>query len=176
MKYEPCGVVCFSANLVKPLAEDLALAAVHLGQAVVVVLPERKARADRLLQRRGRADRQEVMHLLHALGQIRHVRRRNQEAETPARDRKRLGERVAGNHPAPSAGERCRRNVLIRREHNVLIHLVRDHERVVLLRVAQNLRQLFAGKHLAAGVRGVADDDRLRVLAKRVLEAPSSRS
>ena len=60
--------------------------------------------------------------------------------------------------------------MMIRREDDVLVNLVGDHVRVILVAQAADEQQLFLGEDLAARVRRVADDDRLRVLAERVLE------
>ncbi len=64
---------------------------------------------------------------------------------------------------------------MIRREDDVLVDLVGDHVRVVLVAQTADEQQLFLGKDLAAGIRGVADDDRLGVLAERVFQAHCGR-
>ena len=56
------------------------------------------------------------------------------------------------------------------RENNVLIHLVGDDIGVVLLGQRFDELQFLPGKHLSAGVGGVADDDGLGALAESILQ------
>ena len=60
--------------------------------------------------------------------------------------------------------------MLVRREYDVLIHLVGDNIGIVLLRERRDNLQLLAGEHLAARIGRVAQNDGLRVLTERVLK------
>ena len=85
-------------------------------------------------------------------------------AEPPAGDGVGLGQGVAGDHAVGGAGQGRAVHVLARSVHDVLVGLVGDDEGVVLLRERQDLGQLGTGEDLAAGIRGIADDDRLGAL------------
>ena len=82
-------------------------------------------------------------------------------AEAPAGDGVGLGERIAGDGALKGARQGRAMHVLTRSIDDVLVGLVGDHEGVVLLRERQDLQKLGTGEDLAAGVGGVADDDRL---------------
>ena len=155
------------ADFVQPVEEDLALLCVQGRHLVVVALREVEAHDGGLLQRRRRADGQEVVHLL---GILDHVCRADQVAQAPAGDGVGLGKGGAADHMIGDLRQGTGVDVLVGREDDVLVHLVGDHEGVVLLAQASNEEQLFFGEDLAARVGRVADDDRLRVLAEGVLE------
>ena len=155
------------AQSVQALAEQIALVRVFCQQVIVIVLAESQSRDDGLLQGSRRADGQEVVYLLGALND---GRGRNDVAQPPARDRVGLGQRRAGDRPLPHIGQRGKIGVGVRRVDDVLVHLVGDNIDIILFGKARNQLQLVPGEHLAAGVRGVAQDQRLRVLAEGILQ------
>ena len=56
--------------------------------------------------------------------------------------------------------------MLVRRVNNVLVNLVSDHKHVVFFGEIGNDFQLVIGKHLSAGVGGIAEDQRLGLLSE----------
>ena len=58
----------------------------------------------------------------------------------------------------------------MRRVDDVLVHLVGDNIDIILFGKARNQLQLVPGEHLAAGVRGVAQDQRLGTLGKALFD------
>ena len=163
----PLRYVVDKAQSVQALAEQIALVRVFCQQVIVIVLAESQSRDDGLLQGSRRADGQEVVYLLGALND---GRGRNDVAQPPARDRVGLGQRRAGDRPLPHIGQRGKIGVGVRRVDDVLVHLVGDNIDIILFGKARNQLQLVPGEHLAAGVRGVAQDQRLRVLAEGILQ------
>ena len=101
------------------------------------------------------------MHLFDIFG---HRRRRNQKPEPPSRDGEGLGQRIAGDNPLAPARQRRRRDMRIRGEYDVFIHLVCDDKGVVFLRKREDVGKLFPREYLAARVRRVAHDDCLDAL------------
>ena len=59
---------------------------------------------------------------------------------------------------------------MIRREDDMLVDLVGDHVCVILVAQTADEQQLFLCKDLAAGIGGVADDNRLGVLAESIFQ------
>ena len=105
------------------------------------------------------------------LSDTRHDRlRRDGVAESPAGDRIGLGKRGAGHRAFPHAGEAVHINVLAAIVNDMLIHLVHDGVNIVADAKLGNDPELFLGEDLAAGVRGVADDDGLCTAAEGVLQ------
>ena len=60
--------------------------------------------------------------------------------------------------------------MMIRREDDMLVDLVGDHVGVILVAQTADEQQLFLCKDLAAGIGGIADDDRLGVLAESLFQ------
>ena len=155
------------ADVLKPLEEEVALVRVLVLQPLVVRIRHMQTRHGSLLQRRGGADRQEIVYLLCRLDDL---RRRDDIAQTPAGDGVGLGQRAARERALPHAGQGREVGMLVGGIDDVLIDLVGDDIDVVLLRKVGDDLQLIIGEHLAAGVRGVAEDHGLRVLAEGGLE------
>ena len=88
----------------------------------------------------------------------------DQVAKAPARDGIRFGKGAAGDRALPHARQRAEIGVHIGLEDDVLIHLIRDDECVVLFRKRGDGGKLLPREHLAGGVGRVAEDERLRVL------------
>ena len=79
--------VVFQADLIQSVQEKIALVCINSEQFIIVTLSELQTRNNGLLERRRRADGQEIVHLANAVGDF---RRRNRITETPAGDRVRL--------------------------------------------------------------------------------------
>ena len=154
-------------EIVQTFQEQILFVRVLGLQIVVVVLTHLKTGNNSLLQGCCRADRQEVMYLFRAVDNL---RRRDDVAQPPAGDGIRLGERRARQRALPHARQGGKIGVLVRREYDVLIHLVGDNVGIVLLRERRDNLQLLAGEHLAARIGRVAQDDGFRVLPERILE------
>ena len=88
-----------------------------------------------------------------------HFRRRVDVAKTPTGDRVGFRERIAGDGAFRRTRQCAEIHVLMRRENDVLVWFVSDHEGVVHFGEAQDFQQLLSGKDLAGGVRWIADDD-----------------
>ena len=154
-------------EIVQTLEEQILFVRVLGLQIVVVVLAELKTGNNSLLQRCCCADGQEVMYFFRTVDDL---RRRDDVAQPPAGNRVRLGKRRARQRALPHARQGGEIGVLVRREHDMLIHLVGDNIGVVFLCERRDNLQLLAGEHLAARVGRVAQDDGLRVLTECILE------
>ena len=154
-------------DLIQTFAEQRSLAPICLQHIRIIALIQCKPGADSLLQRGRRTDGQKIVHLLDTL---RHLRRRDCKADTPAGDRKGFGQRVAGDRAFIRAGQRGRHHMGIGWKHNMLIDLVGHHEGVIFLRQRLNQRQLLPCEYLAAGIGRIADDDSLGALPEGVLQ------
>ena len=107
------------------------------------------------------------MDLLRAVDDL---RRGDDVAKAPAGDGIGLGKRRAGQRALPHVGQRRKIGVLVRGVNDVLVDLVSDDVDVIFLGKTRDDLKLLAREDLAAGVRGVAQHERLGVLAERVLE------
>ena len=154
-------------EIVQTFQEQILFVRVLGLQIVVVVLTHLKTGNNSLLQRCCCADGQEVMYFFRTVDNL---RRRDDVAQPPAGDRIRLGERRARQRALPHSRQGSEIGVLVRREHDVLIHLVGDNVGIVLLRERRDNLQLLAGEHLAARIGRVAQNDGLRVLTECSLE------
>ena len=154
-------------EIVQTLEEQLLFLCVLGLQVVVVVLAHLETGNNSLLQGCCCADGQEVMYFFRTVDNL---RRGNDITQSPAGNRVRFGERRARQRALPHARQGGEISVLVRREHDVLIHLVRDNIGVVLLRERRDNLQFCTGEHLAARIRRVAQNDGLRVLTERVLK------
>ena len=148
------------ADAIQTVEEHLTLVGIQLGQPVIIALREIQSDDSRLLKRRGRSDSQKVVHLFRAFN---NVFRPDEIAETPTRDGIRLGEGRAADDAVGNFRQRARIYMMIRREDDVLVNFIGDHVCVVLVAQAADEQQFFFGEDLAARVRRVADDDRLRM-------------
>ena len=154
-------------EIVQTLEEQILFVRVLGLQIVVVVLTELQTGNNSLLQRCCCADSQEVMYFFRTVDNL---RRGNDITQSPAGNRVRFGERRARQRALPHARQGGEIGVLVRREYDVLIHLVRDNIGVVLLGQRGDGFQLLAGEHLAARVGRIAQDDGFRVLTECILE------
>ena len=156
------------ADLVEPLAEQVALGRVELAQLIVVRIRKAQRHRHGLLQRSRRPHRQEIVHLLDALG---YLGRGDRVAQAPSGDGIGLGKRAAADGPLEHPRQAGDVGVPIRLVDDVLVHLVGDHVGVILPGELRDELQLLAREHLAAGVRGIAEDECLGVvLGKGALE------
>ena len=120
-----------------------------------------------LLQGCSRTHSEEVVHLARALNDLCGS---DQIAQTPARDGVSLGERVAGDGVLKHAGQACHADMLCGRIDDMLVHLIRHHKGIVLDGQLCNGFQLVAAEHLAAGIGGIAQDQRLGTLGKALFD------
>ncbi len=91
-------------------------------------------------------------------------------AQPPAGDGVGLGQGAAGYRPLPHAGQGAHIDVLMAVVDDVLVYLVHDGVDVILDAQVRDELKLFIGKHLAAGVGGVADQDGLGPLLEGILQ------
>ena len=155
------------ADLIQPVEKQIPLVGIFRLQPIVIVLPEAQAGDHGLLQRRSRAHREKIVDLFDALGDL---LRRDGIAQPPAGDGIGLGKGAAADGPLPHPGQRAEIDVLEGSIDDMLIDLVGDHIGVVCFRQICNDLQLLPGKHLAAGVGGVAEDQRLGLLPEGLLQ------
>ena len=131
------------------VAEDLPLLdvalAIRLEEALAAVLRLERG-GDGLLQRRGRAER-DARRRRHD-GRDEPLRT-DRPPDPPARRGERLAGRADGDRPLPHAGQRREPDVLGRRIRQAVVHLVGDHEQVVLLGERGDLAQLVGVEDLA---------------------------
>ena len=155
------------ADLVKALQEEIPLVGVDAAQLPVVVVAELKTGDDGLLQRRGGADGEEVVDFFDPL---RDLGRRDGIAQPPSGDGIGLRERAAADGALPHPREGGDVDMLVRFVDDMFVHLIGDHIGVVPLDDVRDLQKLLPGKDLAAGIGGIAEDQRLRALPERVLQ------
>ena len=98
------------------------------------------------------------------------LRRRDDIAQPPSGDGIGLGQRRAGQGPLPHPRKGSKVDMPVGRIDDVLIHLIGNHIGIVFLRQTGDVLQLFPGKHPAAGVRRVADDDCLCAVPESPLD------
>ena len=155
------------ADIAQPVGEELLHVGVVGPKLLIIAVRHLQTGHGGLHQRGGSAHGVEIVVLLdlvhNGLG-------RNGVANAPAGDGIGLGQGGAGDGPLPHAGHVAHIAVLVRGVDDVLIHLVHNGVHVVLDAQAGNQLQLLLGKHLAAGVGGVADEDGLGVLFEGILQ------
>ena len=127
-------------------------------ERLVVAVGHRHRDRRRLLERRRRADRQEVVGPPHA---DREIRSGDHPAHPPARHGVRLRHRVDRDRPVGHARDRRERDVRAVVD-DVLVDLVGEREQVVLQADRGDQLQLVAAEDLAGRVVGRVDDDRPR--------------
>ena len=98
------------------------------------------------------------------------MRRREEIADAPARNRIGLGQGAARYGPFVHARQIGKIRIFRRLVHDVLVYFVDDGKGVVFLHQAGDDFQLCLRKHLAAGIGRVAEDDRLRTLPEGVFQ------
>ena len=161
------GVGVANAQLVQPPEEQRALAGIGVLKRPVVIVPQGQPGHGGLLQGRGCANSQEVMHLP---GHVHNLRRGDDVPQPPAGDGVGFRQGGAADGALPHAGQGGHVHMLMGRVDDMLVHLVGDDIGVVLFRQVGNDIQLRPGEDLAAGVGGVAEDQRLGPLAEGVLQ------
>ena len=82
-------------------------------------------------------------------------------AKLPASHRERLAGRADGDGSVPHARQLGHADHLVAVEDHVLIHVVADHQNVVLLTKVTDLFDFGVTKHLAQWVVGVVEDNGL---------------
>ena len=152
---------------IEAAAEKIPLLCIQIQQLLIVFRAEIQTGDNGLLQRRGRADRQEIVHLPDPVGDF---RRRQSESEPPAGDGISLREGAGADRALPHARQRREINVSVRRIDNVLVDLVRHDKGVIALHDICNDQQFVHRKNLAARIGGVAQNQCLRAAAEGVLE------
>ena len=130
---------------------------VKIAQFLIVRFRERERLGAGLLQRRGRPDRQKVVHLADAGGQC---RGRQNEADAPAGHAEGFGNAVDGDRPLGHARQGPQRNIFGAVVKDMLIDLVGDRQHVVFLAQLGNQFEILPGKDPAGGVVGRIDHDR----------------
>ena len=98
------------------------------------------------------------------------VLRREGIAQPPAGDGIDFRQARAADRALAHPGQRAHVGVLVPLIDDVLVDLVHDNIDVAPDAQLRNKLELLIAEHLAARVRGVADQNRLRVLSERVLE------
>ena len=143
--------------------EDVASRAVLRAELVVIRAPERETGGDRLLQRRRRADGDEVVHLTNAAAER---RRRDDPSDAPTGDRERLAR--AGDRHRSLGHARQRRDRDVRALiPDVLVDLVGHRDGVVLDAERRDELELFPRKHPTRRVVRRVHNDRLRARRER---------
>mmetsp|Transcript_1604 Transcript_1604/g.3194 ORF Transcript_1604/g.3194 Transcript_1604/m.3194 type:complete len:289 (+) Transcript_1604:409-1275(+) len=156
-------------------AEQSALLLVHGAEprvvrtvALVRLVGERQHARERLLHRRGRAKLHKRQHQLDRLDQPRGA---DTPAVLPARDGEGLPRRRERHRAVEHVRQRREVHVLAARVDDVLVHLVRDNEKVGAASddVGDRLH-LGLGEHLPRRVVRRVEDEKLRARSHRLLE------
>ena len=155
------------ADVVEAAEEEVALGGVLIFEPLVICIPEAQAGHGCFLQGGGGADGEKVVYLLR---DIHDVRRGDDVPQPPAGDGIGLGQGGAGDRPLPHARQGGKIAVLVRCVNDMLVHLVGDDEGVVSLGQVGDQLQLVIGEDLAAGIGGIAEDQRLGMLVERRLQ------
>ena len=166
-KISALGVCKGDIEVFHAAGEDSLHMGVVVSKLAVVFIWHLEAHNSGLHQRRSRADGVKVVVLLDP---VHDGLRSDRVAEPPAGNGVGLRQARTADRPLPHAGKRGHVDHLPAIVDNVLIDLVHDGIDVILDAELRNKLQLLIGKDLAAGVRGVADEDGLRVLPERVLQ------
>ena len=161
------GIRILDADVVQALGEQGLHVGVMGAEFLVVAIRHLQARNGGLHQHGGGAHGVEVVELLDPIHQMLGG---NGIAQPPAGDGIGLGQGAAGYRPLPHAGQGAHIDVLMGGVNDVLVHLVHDHVGVIADGHIPDELELLLGKHLAAGVGGVADQNGLCSLLEGILQ------
>ena len=98
------------------------------------------------------------------------MRRLKDIAYTPAGNGIGFGQRIAHYGALAHTGQRGKIGMLIGSINDMLVHLVGDHEGIVLHNNARNFHELLTAEHSPRGIGGIAQNKRLGPVLKGLLK------